>query len=75
MKANLWVRNYALYINKIYYSEFCRFIFFMTISATFFRNGPVIHFWSMRYEARHKQIKVNGQSTSCSKTLLKNNCN
>lgn len=34
-------------------------------------NGPVINFWCMRYESRHRQIKGNAQSTNCSKNLLK----
>lgn len=33
-------------------------------------NGPCINFWSMRFESRHRQLKANAQSTSCSKNLL-----
>lgn len=33
-------------------------------------NGPCIHFWCMRFESRHKELKANVTSTSCTKNLL-----
>ena len=34
-------------------------------------NGPFINFWSMRYEAKHRNFKLTASNTSCSKNLLK----
>ena len=34
------------------------------------RNGPVIHFWCMRFESRHREIKSTAEATSCTKNLL-----
>ena len=34
------------------------------------KNGPVIHFWVMRFESRHREVKANAQATSCNKNML-----
>ena len=34
------------------------------------KNGPIINFWSMRYESSHRNIKSTAQSTSSNKNLL-----
>ena len=33
-------------------------------------NGPLINFWSMRYELKHRQVKAIAQSTNSNKNLL-----
>ena len=32
-------------------------------------NGPLINFWSMRFESKHRHLKANAQSTNSSKNL------
>lgn len=34
------------------------------------QNGPCINYWCMRFEACHRSIKKNAQSSSCTKNLL-----
>ena len=34
-------------------------------------NGPLIHYWSMRYESKHRQLKLSAVSTSSKRNLLK----
>lgn len=37
-------------------------------------NGPVIKFWSMRYESYHRSLKVTAISSNCKRKLVKNYC-
>lgn len=38
-------------------------------------NGPLINFWCMRYEAKHRFLKLTAVSTSSRKNLLNTICN
>lgn len=38
------------------------------------KNGPLVHFWSMRYESKHRDVRQAAISTTCKKNLLRTVC-
>lgn len=62
-------------LNKLY-TELCgplkpKFHHMTRYAKLLLLNGPLVHFWSMRFESSHRPIKSAAQSSSSSTNLLK----
>lgn len=62
-------KHHTLYI-KLYGNLKPKFHILLHYPRLLLQNGPVIHFWSMRFESNHSKIKANAQSSSNNKNLL-----
>lgn len=71
MLKNLIQKHHELYMKLFKTTLKPKFHNMIHYPQILLENGPIVHFWSMRYEARHRQIKPNAQSTSCIRNLLK----
>lgn len=60
----------STYLNfyKALKSKFHFLIHYPTIMDIF---GPCVHYWTMRYESRHRDVKANAVASNCNVNLLK----
>lgn len=68
---NLIQKHHELYIELFKTTLKPKFHNMLHYPHILLENGPIRHFWSMRYEARHTEVKANSLSSSSNRNLLK----
>ena len=69
------IRTLVTELNSLYLKFYGKlkpkFHFLTHYASALYLFGPCVHFWTMRYESRHTDVKANAVATSSSVNLLK----